>query len=48
MPDSDPYSICSDHGTHVTGVVGALANEYGFSGAAPMATIGHYRVRRPL
>lgn len=31
-------------GTHVTGIVGALANQYGFSGAAPAATLGHYRV----
>lgn len=45
VPDSDPFSSCSNHGTHTTGTVGALANEYGFSGAAPMATIGHYRVR---
>ncbi|BGP32519.1 hypothetical protein JCM10296v2_004300 [Rhodotorula toruloides] len=44
VPDSDPFSSCSNHGTHTTGTVGALANEYGFSGAAPMATIGHYRV----
>jgi subtilisin family serine protease len=47
VPDSDPFSSCSNHGTHTTGTVGALANEYGFSGAAPMATIGHYRVRAP-
>ncbi|GEM09984.1 subtilisin-like protease [Rhodotorula toruloides] len=44
VPDSDPFSSCSNHGTHTTGTVGALANEYGFSGAAPMATLGHYRV----
>ncbi|GAA6024587.1 hypothetical protein JCM11491_000291 [Sporobolomyces phaffii] len=32
--------ICS----HVTGIIGALANEYGFSGVAPQAELGHYRV----
>lgn len=31
-------------GTHVTGTIGALANSYGFSGAAPAATLGHYRI----
>ena len=36
-PESPP-------GTHVTGTIGALANSYGFSGAAPAATLGHYRV----
>ncbi|GAA5939392.1 uncharacterized protein JCM15063_004509 [Sporobolomyces koalae] len=30
--------------THVTGIIGALANEYGFSGVAPQAELGHYRV----
>ncbi|GAA5984107.1 hypothetical protein JCM10908_006053 [Rhodotorula pacifica] len=44
QPDSDPFASCTSHGTHVTGTVGALANSYGFSGAAPAATIGHYRV----
>ncbi|BGP55847.1 hypothetical protein JCM8202v2_003454 [Rhodotorula sphaerocarpa] len=42
--DPDPYTNCTEHGTHVTGIVGALANQYGFSGAAPAATLGHYRV----
>ncbi|GAA5999830.1 hypothetical protein JCM10207_005930 [Rhodosporidiobolus poonsookiae] len=40
----DPYSGCSAHGTHVTGIIGALANELGFSGVAPAATLGHYRI----
>ncbi|GAA5820677.1 hypothetical protein JCM11251_003108 [Rhodosporidiobolus azoricus] len=40
----DPYSSCAEHGTHVTGIVGALANPLGFSGVAPLATLGHYRV----
>ncbi|GAA5902564.1 hypothetical protein JCM6882_009318 [Rhodosporidiobolus microsporus] len=40
----DPYSSCADHGTHLTGIVGALANPLGFSGVAPLATLGHYRI----
>ncbi|KDE09331.1 hypothetical protein MVLG_00647 [Microbotryum lychnidis-dioicae p1A1 Lamole] len=40
----DPYTNCSDHGTHVTGIIGANANSYGFTGVAPQATIGMYRV----
>lgn len=42
--DADPFANCTTHGTHVTGTIGALANSYGFSGAAPAATLGHYRV----
>ncbi|CEQ43168.1 SPOSA6832_05076, partial [Sporobolomyces salmonicolor] len=44
IPDADPFTNCSSHGTHVTGIIGALANEYGFSGVAPAATLGMYRV----
>lgn len=40
----DPYTDCSEHGTHVSGIVGALANDYGFSGVAPHADLGMYRV----
>ncbi|SCV72222.1 BQ2448_4916 [Microbotryum intermedium] len=40
----NPYTNCSDHGTHVTGIIGANANSYGFTGVAPQATIGMYRV----
>lgn len=32
-------------GTHVTGIIGALPNNFGFTGVAPGATLGHYRVR---
>ncbi|GAA5857877.1 hypothetical protein JCM1840_000947 [Sporobolomyces johnsonii] len=40
----DPYTNCSEHGTHVTGIIGALANSYGFSGVAPQAELGMYRI----
>ncbi|GAA5925680.1 uncharacterized protein JCM15063_005088 [Sporobolomyces koalae] len=41
---ADPYTDCSEHGTHVSGIIGALANNYGFSGVAPHANLGMYRV----
>ncbi|GAA6060992.1 hypothetical protein JCM10212_000678 [Sporobolomyces blumeae] len=43
-PSNDPYTDCSEHGTHVSGTIGALANSYGFSGVAPHADLGMYRV----
>jgi subtilisin family serine protease len=43
-PDPDPYTSCSEHGTHVAGIVGADMNPYNFTGVAPDATIGMYRV----
>ncbi|KAL8279362.1 hypothetical protein RQP46_008174 [Phenoliferia psychrophenolica] len=43
VPDADPYTNCDEHGTHVSGIVGALANSYGFSGVAPQASLGMYR-----
>ncbi|KAF2871705.1 peptidase S8/S53 domain-containing protein [Massariosphaeria phaeospora] len=42
--DLDPFVNCSDHGTHVTGIIAAQPNEFGFLGAAPGAEIGMYRV----
>ncbi|GAA5913639.1 uncharacterized protein JCM6883_004034 [Sporobolomyces salmoneus] len=44
VPKEDVYSTCANHGSHVTGIIGALANEYGFSGVAPQAELGQYRV----
>lgn len=41
---SDPLTVCDAHGSHVTGIIGSLASSYGFVGAAPDATLGHYRV----
>ncbi|KAL5085448.1 hypothetical protein Trisim1_010558 [Trichoderma cf. simile WF8] len=44
VPGGEPFSTCDGHGTHVTGIIGALPNPMGFTGAAPGATIGMYRV----
>ncbi|KAG8953405.1 hypothetical protein FRC04_002247 [Tulasnella sp. 424] len=41
VPDKDPMD-CAGHGTH--GIIGANANEYNFTGAAPSVDIGAYRV----
>lgn len=30
--------------THVTGTISALPNQFGFTGVAPEASIGHYRI----
>lgn len=38
-------ATCDPHGTHVSGIVGALANNYGLSGVAPQASLGMFRVR---
>lgn len=43
VPDNDPMD-CAGHGTHVAGIIGASTNEYNFTGAAPSADIGAYRV----
>ncbi|KDE02656.1 hypothetical protein MVLG_06814 [Microbotryum lychnidis-dioicae p1A1 Lamole] len=40
----DPYSTCLEHGTHVAGTIGANPNKYGFTGVAPKATLGMYRI----
>ncbi|CAI6094382.1 unnamed protein product [Clonostachys chloroleuca] len=42
-PDDDPMD-CYGHGTHVAGTVAAQENEYGFTGAAPDAILGAYKV----
>ncbi|TPX17546.1 uncharacterized protein E0L32_003189 [Thyridium curvatum] len=45
-PDPDPLDTCQGHGTHVAGIIGAQRerNELGFSGAAPGAELGMYKV----
>ncbi|KAL7627196.1 hypothetical protein AAE478_003972 [Parahypoxylon ruwenzoriense] len=44
VPDADPYDGCGGHGTHVSGIIAAQANELGFTGAAPGVTLGMFRV----
>ncbi|KAH8922586.1 subtilisin-like protein [Atractiella rhizophila] len=43
-PDKYPYDPCGDHGTHVSGIIGANPNFYGFTGVAPFAELGMYRI----
>ncbi|KAK4046310.1 hypothetical protein OIO90_006608 [Microbotryomycetes sp. JL221] len=44
QPDNDPFADCTNHGTVVQGIIAALPNPYGFTGTAPRATHGHYRI----
>ncbi|CAJ2510277.1 Uu.00g061770.m01.CDS01 [Anthostomella pinea] len=44
VPDPDPWDGCAGHGTHVSGIIAAQANELGFTGAAPGVTLGMFRV----
>lgn len=44
VPDPDPYDGCGGHGTHVSGIIAAQANELGFTGAAPGVKLGMFRV----
>ncbi|KAH9992374.1 subtilisin-like protein [Xylariaceae sp. FL0662B] len=44
VPDPDPYDGCGGHGSHVSGIIAAQANEFGFTGAAPGVTLGMFRV----
>ncbi|KAI0181121.1 subtilisin-like protein [Hypoxylon sp. FL1284] len=44
VPDPDPYDGCGGHGTHVSGIIAAQANELGFTGTAPGVTLGMFRV----
>ncbi|KAF8934940.1 hypothetical protein BGZ58_005338 [Dissophora ornata] len=41
-PDDDPMTECDGHGTHVAGII--AANDTSFTGVAPEATLGAYRV----
>lgn len=44
IPDSDPWEECSGHGSHVSGIIAAMENPLGFTGAAPDVKLGMYRV----
>ncbi|KAM3557622.1 hypothetical protein MY1884_004418 [Beauveria asiatica] len=43
QPGSDPKD-CGSHGTHVSGIITAEANQAGFTGVAPGVTFGMYKV----
>ncbi|KAI1413582.1 subtilisin-like protein [Hypoxylon sp. FL1857] len=43
-PDADPYDGCGGHGTHVSGIIAAQVNEFGFTGVAPDVKLGMFRV----
>ncbi|TEA22596.1 Subtilisin NAT [Colletotrichum sidae] len=42
--DEDPYSECMEHGTHISGIAAGNDSSTGFFGAAPGASLEHYRV----
>ncbi|GKT41550.1 minor extracellular protease vpr [Colletotrichum spaethianum] len=44
IPDADPLDTCQGQGTHVAGIIMAQKNELGFTGVAPDATLGVYKV----
>lgn len=43
VPDPDPMD-CAGHGTHVSGIIGANANSFNFTGVAPDAKLGMWKV----
>ncbi|KAK1594132.1 subtilase [Colletotrichum navitas] len=42
-PDEDPMDNCTGHGTHVSGIIAAMPNTMGFTGASPGVRLGMYR-----
>ncbi|CAG8093582.1 unnamed protein product [Penicillium salamii] len=44
---SDPWEGKAGHGTHVSGIIAAQPNPYGFTGVAPNVTLGHYKILGP-
>ncbi|RHZ50861.1 hypothetical protein Glove_490g39 [Diversispora epigaea] len=44
IPDNDPLETCNGHGTHITGIIAAEDKVFNFTGVAPKATIGMYRI----
>ncbi|KAL0930697.1 subtilisin-like serine protease pr1c [Colletotrichum truncatum] len=43
-PSADPYTECSFHGTHTSGIAAGNDTRTGYVGAAPGANIHHYRI----
>lgn len=43
-PDDSSVTVCSNHGTAVSGITAGLPYKFGFVGVAPNATIYHYKV----
>ncbi|KAK2746505.1 hypothetical protein FQN57_003131 [Myotisia sp. PD_48] len=43
-PDNDPYESCGMHGTYIAGIIGANTGTVNFTGVAPGATLGMYRI----
>ncbi|KAK9856740.1 hypothetical protein MYU51_000631 [Penicillium brevicompactum] len=41
---TDPWEGQVGHGTHVSGLIAAQPNPYGFTGVAPNVTLGHYKI----
>ncbi|CAG8440064.1 18806_t:CDS:2 [Acaulospora morrowiae] len=44
QPGPTPFETCDGHGTHITGIIGAEDHVKNFTGVAPKATLGMYRI----
>ncbi|KAK1973222.1 peptidase S8/S53 domain-containing protein [Colletotrichum cereale] len=44
QPDQDPYTECTNHGTHISGIAAGKQLSLGFVGVAPEARLEHFRV----
>lgn len=43
-PDDDPFDGCGMHGTYIAGIIGANSGAINFTGVAPEAKLGMYRI----